>query len=344
MGPAGGRSPFVGAVCAAVLLSLSSCGGSGGGSPTQPSTPAPASTAGTLRGTITDVASGRPVEGATLSFNFGSSTATATSGAGGAWELTQPSSTLASIPVTVSAAGYVTRQTFVRWAVGTRSDIGVDLIGETAPFAMPFYRQLVRDLFDKPDDPPQPLRRWIRTPNFYINTFNPRTGRDLRRSEIDLLTEVIRSAVPQMTGGRFEAGTIETGSSDREPRAGTIRIKFVDEPDADYCGRAYVGADPGDIEINYDRCTTPCGAFAPRTVAHEVGHALGFYHVAEGRVLNTVWYNRDCGVTDFSETERHHASIAYARAVGNRDPDSDPNSTSLATDRALPAVRIACGR
>jgi hypothetical protein len=347
MGPASGRAPFLGVVCAGVVSSLLACGGGSPASPTQPSSSAPDASppaAGTLRGTVTDLASGKPVEGATLAFSFGPGSPAATAGTGGAWEITYPGSSVTSVPVEISAPGYVTRRTFVRWATGTRGDIGIDLIGESTPFSIAYYRQIVRNQYDKPDEAPQPLRRWVRTPNFYIHTANPKTGGHVLQSEIDMVTEAIRAAVPQVTGGQFEAGAIEAGPEERGARSGFIRLKFIHQPESKFCGQAYVGADPGEIEINYgvSGCQTACGPFAPRTVAHEVGHAMGFYHVAQGRVLSTVWYNRDCGVTTFSEEERHNARVAYARAPGNRDPDDDPAWSTLLTDQSPPPVRVTC--
>jgi hypothetical protein len=63
---------------------------------------------------------------------------------------------------------------------------------------------------------------------------------------------------------------------------------------------------------------------------------------AEGRVLNTVWFGRECGQTTFSEAERHHARVAYSRAPGNRDPDSDPVASALLPAPGVPPVKIRC--
>jgi hypothetical protein len=147
-----------------------------------------------------------------------------------------------------------------------------------------------------------------------------------------------------MTGGQLEAGSIETGSEERPQQRGVINVLFIHEPESEFCGRALVGADPGRITLNYDDpgCTTRCGIIAPRTVAHEVGHAMGFFHVAEGTVLSTVWYDRDCGVTSFSAAERYHAKVAYARPPGNTDVDVDPSSALLIRPESTLPPSVSC--
>jgi hypothetical protein len=327
--------------CAFIVSLAVACGGGGGGTPSQPTPVQPTPTTWTLRGAITETLSGTPVEGATLTFSLASGSVTATSGGGGSWELTG-TGTQGNLQATVSAPGYLTRAVHLQGPSFQRN-IAVDLIKEAAPFSLAYYRQIVRDAFDEPDDL-QPLRRWTVNPNFYIRTHNPRTGNPILASELEMLIGVIRSSVPQMSGGLLEAGAIETGVEERPDRPGQINVSFISDDSADFCGQAAVGGNPGTITLNYgiSGCQSSCGAFAPRTVAHEVGHALGFYHVDQGNVMSTVWTNRDCGVTNFSDAERYHARVAHARPRGNIDLDSDPPSALMLQAPAERPRVISC--
>jgi predicted Zn-dependent protease len=58
--------------------------------------------------------------------------------------------------------------------------------------------------------------------------------------------------------------------------------------------------------------------------AHEIGHALGFWHVdIEGSMMFP--RVRGSNITDApTEIERRHATIAYKRLPGNLDIDVDP--------------------
>lgn len=326
-----GRSALV--ICVSTLVSCRA----GSIGPTETSTTNSSNSA--VRGSVTEALTGSPIDGATLSFTLAGAPRTLTTSGGGGWELAQ-GSIASNVLIEVSAPGYLTRRTHLL-SVTTRGGVSIDLIRDGAPFSLEYYRQLVRNQFDAPGTL-QPLRRWTRNPTFYINTRNPRTGQDLATSERESMIAIIRASVPQMTGGQLAAGGIEFGSGARAEKAGGVSMTLVEEPDNQFCGWSRVGADPGAITLNVaSRCETPCGAIAPRTVAHEVGHALGFYHVERGDVLSTNWSHRDCGVTTFSVTEQHHARLAYARQPGNRDTDFDP-LFSLGMHVAAATSVIAC--
>jgi hypothetical protein len=307
------------------VAALSACGGS----PTRPNTAQPPQQlppAGwTVSGSLVDTLSGVGIGGATMTF---ADRPPVTTSPVGLWTL-QGTGIVSSarMSVSITAPGYLGRESAVLWNTAGRNDVRLDLIEEAAPFTLGYYRELVRNGLETPETL-EPLRRWTTTPSFYIDITNPKSGGTLTPSEVDLIQQVIRDTVPQLTGGLLVAGAIEIGTTRQPERVGFIDVIFVHEPEGDYCGKAFVGRNPGLITMNFDRCRTSCGAFSPETLAHEIGHAMGFYHTSRNDIMNTATRVRRCPNTLFSEDERYHARLAYKRPRGSLDIDRDPSSFS----------------
>jgi len=319
-----------------------------GGTPSSPTaappvvTPSPTPTANTwtLAGTVSDAVTRAPISGASLAF---SKLSTVTSDSAGAWSMNGTGTADASQSLVVSAPGYLTHNTGIRWQASGRTNLEVLLFADRAPFSLAFYRDLVGNASETLDRF-EPLRRWTVQPNFYINTFNPQTNQTIDAAELALVVIAIQQSVPQLTGGAFTAGAIESGNGQRPFRAGYINLSFSSEPKADYCGHSQVGANPGEIVINYDRCASACGSLkvSPEVVAHEVGHAMGFWHTKADGLMNATKFH-GCATASFSLDEQLHARLAYLRPPGNLDIDTDPDSFLALTESGAPPV-IYCRR
>jgi hypothetical protein len=308
-----------------------------GGSPTQPApnptpNPAPQPQTWSIGGRIMTTLSGDPVASASLVYQSSG----VGSGSDGRWTLTGTGAIPASLAVTVSAPGYITRQTTIRGENG-RVNADIDIIRDAAPFNLAVYRQMVRDGLEDPAARYQ-VERWQVAPRFFIEA-SLLSGRELTQT-----TEVIRSAVSQFVGTQFaDAISFEFGSGVTAAPIGTIEVRFFVDPNSNTCGRALVGKNPGRIEINYGMCAG-CNSdqkIAPEPLAHEVGHALGFYHTETGIMATE---SQGCGNITVSEAERHHARIAYSRPNGNMDIDRDPTTYSLLQAPMVERRVIECRR
>lgn len=308
--------------------------------PAQPQ-PQPQPLTWTITGTVTTTLTGEPVAGASL--NFGDQTIAANSA--GRWTLNGNGTISGLFGVEVSAPEHLTRKTAIRAENGR--DVEVDLIRVGGVFSLGFYRQFVRNDYDQPGIL-QNLRRWTENPSVYVDIRNPRTGA-LTSDEIEVIRRSAADAIQAYTGGVFRLDRFEFGAASRPEATGWINVSISYEPKGDYCGRSRVGANPGLITLNYDRCASECGSakIGARTTRHEFGHALGFWHVADQKaILHPDALTRAaCTTGVFSATELQHARIAYSRPVGNADVDWDqPSTPLLQLFLSQPAPVVSCFR
>lgn len=293
-----------------------------------------------MSGRVVALADGRPVGGAQVTSEVGPTTQTDAAGAFRLGSNTNPEFTPHAF--TVDAPGFLARRAYVRWQAGLRENISVDLISTAAPFSLDFYRAFVRDTHDEPAGM-QPLRRWTTNPRFYVRSAD-QNGRAIEPEVMTVVLGTIPEAVRQFTGGRLSVAQLESGPETRAPAAGWIAVNIIRDMSLPYCGIAYVAQDPGDITLVNDRCNCGSVKISGGLVAHEVGHALGFYHVPGDRNVMFDTHPAGCPAGNLSEAERFHAAIAYQRPPGNRDPDLDPRTTEAQQIRSTAADRpIICG-
>ncbi len=322
---------LVATACSGGKTSSSGTSTSGGTTtPTSP-TPAPQTVLWSAAGTVVDTVSRAAVGGATITPSW--SLPAVTTSAGGDFSLSSATANPPTTPydVSIAANGYLTRKQWITWQAGARSGVTLDLIRNVSPFSLDFYGQFVRGGFDQ-SGAPWPVLRWTAAPNFYVKTVD-QTGRAIEPEVLAVVLSSLARAVPIYTGGVYTAGAIESGTADRAGAANWVNVTILrDASQRTICGSSRIGANPGEITLYDDVCSCGSVKIPGAVVLHEVGHAMGFFHVSDRSSVMYPTLPGNCPVGEPSANERFHAAVAYSRPRGNTDPDNDPSSGARLRD------------
>ena len=170
-----------------------------------------------------------------------------------------------------------------------------------------FWRQLVFDDYEDPGDESQ-LAWMLDAPMKVQIVTADDTGTRVFPAEI--VTEWRRLAFQAGTllSGKNMITQVETGPDNPGERKGWILVTPDDSLSG--CGTAAIGGDPGWIQI---KPSHEHGCLTRYVFQHEMGHALGFYHVDASAFPDAVMKApRGADASTFSDDEVYHAQLAYA--------------------------------
>ena len=311
-----------------LVIGAQACGGGGSSTPqalTAP-TPPPAPSTWTFSGRVVATIDRQAVEGAIV--EMGSLSASTDSQ--GRFTMTQATAPPLPFRVTVRANGYRTRETTL--AYPRTGEPVIDLTSLAAPFSEDYYNQIARDSYERPEQRTQ-LWRWSSAPRIYLKTTDE-TGRAMPPEVISHVTTSLIDAVRMFSGGTFTA-TVEHGVDERPPQVGWINVDLRQNLAlvvGDFCGVAQtVGGNPNRIELRVERCGCGSTKVPAALVLHEIGHVLGFFHVADRNAVMYPFITGECRQRAITAIEQTHVNVAYARPRGNLDPDRDPPGFFLFT-------------
>lgn len=183
-------------------------------------------------------------------------------------------------------------------------------------FDLTFYRQFAHDAFESPTRL-QPLRRQAVAPRIYLRTVDD-VGAPIDGVSLDQTAAALINTAGSLTGVFGLAG-LDTGTETREGIAGWITVRWSPAANQPFCGEGEIGGSRITLYPKTANCRCPGGPLVRlRTVKHELGHVLGFYHTDNP---NDLLYTPS-GACDQepSARERYHASLAYGRPIGSAAP------------------------
>lgn len=182
-------------------------------------------------------------------------------------------------------------------------------------FDLTFYRDFAHGVFSYGGL--VPLSRLIAAPRIFLNTHDD-AGRPIDERTLDRVAATVINTAGIWGGGQFGLAGLERGQGTRQGESGWLTIKW-DSGSIGFCGTT-TGLDGGVMTFYYRR-NCGCSGFAirPAIVAHELGHAFGYYHTRNSDDVMTGGVITACDANP-SDRERFHTQIAYSRALGSPAP------------------------
>jgi hypothetical protein len=309
---------------------LVACGDSLPSNPVNP-TPPPPPPELVVHGHVVEYGTGRAIPGATVQTDL--QVAPIIADAYGDFRIGGVTSPR-TFRVTIEAQGHVTRETYLRLEGSTRN-VTVDLLPAGGNFSLDFYRQLGRDASESPEL--EPIWRLPESPSIYIRTVD-QNGRAIEPEALRGMMATIPKAVSDWSAGKLAAKTIETGVETRPRTPGWIVVNILRDKKTEICGNAFVGAIDGQIQLWDDACSCGSDKLPGALIAHEIGHALGFFHVTDDDAVMHRSLPGRCPNGNLTARERYHAAVAYNRARLNADPDVNPTTMTPLSVGAAPFV------
>lgn len=329
IGAARTRRPGVRATAAWICLAGVWVGGCGGESASATAPTPFASVPGAVRtisGTVTDVIGGSAVPDVDVTIDR---VGIATTNASGAFAV-ESGALPGDYAVTLAGAGVVTRRTSVSLR---QHPIALTSIPST--FQMAAFEEFARSWTGGA------IVRWTEAPALVIDSAlvetpesrNTATARRLTDAEVSTVVTQLSRALPLLTGSTFTAfssvdrRTTPAGQTIRMYWPGAITVVYYTEANG-ACGQAGPLISPSTFRIVAGAIWLKAGCASTTTMAHELGHALGYGHVSA-----TLSVMRRTGGVDVTAFDRAAATIVFRRPPGNRAPDTDPDPSTA--DRAV---------
>lgn len=182
-------------------------------------------------------------------------------------------------------------------------------------FSLSFYRMFA--LGEQPDGSFTVLRRQTQAPRIYLRTIDD-AGKAIDAYTLNETAAALINTAGKLTGVFGLAG-LEQGTETREGQAGWITVRWSDRA-SQYCG--YASTIGGSLITLYPKTSGCRCSGGPqvrlKTVKHELGHILGFYHTESADDL--MFPGGSACDKDPSPREVFHAAVAYSQPQGSLNP------------------------